>query len=86
MFVSVGGKEGGGGRAEPQTSFASPGSYFAAASRRVSQQMLKRGEKHQVEAIMKAASADPCGQSELEFSIFSLHAFCLDLLSQFTPF
>lgn len=52
----------------------------------LSWRMLKRGGKHKVKAIMKAASADPCGQSEFEFSIFSLHAFCLDLLSQFTPY
>lgn len=62
------------------------GKLFSSASHRMSRQMLKRGEKHQAKAIMKAASADPCGQSEFEYSIFSLHAFCLNLLSQFTPF
>lgn len=62
------------------------GKLFSSPSHFMSQQMLKRGEKHRAKAIMKAASTDPCGQSEFEFSIFSLHAFCLDLLSQFTPF
>lgn len=46
----------------------------------------KWGEKHQAKAIMKAASTHPCGQSEFQFSIFSLHALRFDLLSQFTPF